>query len=240
MDTGVRVVGPGKSRRVLHWTVAAAFIVLFITGLIIFVPAFSGVASGGWTRVLHRISAIVLVATPVIYALFNTSSARQWLGDLAFWKKRPAYPHNRSNRWKDTHKLLISIGFVFIVVTGIIQWFFKGILPGGAFQWSLSIHDVFFFGAGLVLLYHVYFELDWWLWKRKHCRTCDLVYCAEVCPTRAMVRADDGIVEYRPRSCNNCRQCLESCRDKSYYKVVPKRVRDRSGEAPEPAESVVT
>jgi cytochrome b subunit of formate dehydrogenase len=221
MEVGMRAVDAANNRRILHWTVAAAFILMFATGLILFVPALSGLAAGGWTRLVHRGAAVLLVAAPIIYALFNTSSAGQWLQDAAFWRKRPASPANRSNIWKRTHRLLITIGFVFVVATGAIQWFLKGIVPGQAFQWSLSIHDVFFFAAGLVLLYHLYHEVDWWLWKRRHCRHCDLVYCVDACPVRALVRTADGAVDYYRQRCNNCRQCLESCRGQHYYKKVP-------------------
>jgi len=66
-----------SSRRVLHWVVAGAFLTMLITGLIIYTPTFSGLASGGWTRLVHRIGAVILVGAPVAYALLNRKAARQ-------------------------------------------------------------------------------------------------------------------------------------------------------------------
>ncbi len=217
-----RVIGPEKNRRVFHWIVAAAFIALFITGLIVFVPALSGLAAGGWTRLVHRVAAAILVGAPVIYAFTHTTEARQWLKDIKVWKRSPAQAANGSSNWKRIHKLLITIGLVLFIATGIIQWFLKGIVPPEVFQWSLSLHDIIFFSAGLVLIYHVYFEFNWWLWKRRYCRNCSLVYCVDACPTRALTRSPDGTIEYRPQRCNNCRLCMEYCRRNSYNKKVKK------------------
>jgi ferredoxin len=212
-----RVIGPEKNRRIFHWVIAAAFIALFITGLIVFVPALSGLAAGGWTRLVHRIAAVILVGAPVIYAFTHTADARLWLKDIKVWKRSPAKAANSSSNWKRIHKLLITIGFILFIGTGIIQWFLKGIAPTQIFQWSLSLHDIIFFSAGLVLIYHVYFEFNWWLWKRRYCRNCSLIYCVDACPTGALTRSLDGSIEYRPRRCNNCRLCMEYCRRNSYH-----------------------
>jgi cytochrome b subunit of formate dehydrogenase len=218
----VRVIGPEENRRIFHWVIAIAFIALFITGLIVFVPALSGIAAGGWTRLVHRVAAVILVGAPVIYAFTHTADARQWLKDIKVWERSPATAVNRSSNWKRVHKLLITTGFVLFIATGIIQWFLKGIAPTQVFQWSLSLHDIIFFSAGMVLIYHVYFEFNWWLWKRRYCRNCSLAYCVDVCPTRALTRARDGTIEYRPRRCNNCRLCMEYCRRNSYHRKEPK------------------
>ena len=215
-----RVKGPRSNRRILHWVVAAAFFVLFITGLIVFVPALSGLAAGGWTRMVHRVAAVILIGAPAVYALTNTRAARLWLKEALFWDRKTLVTASNRNTWKKTHKLLIAIGFVLFAATGMIQWLLKGILPSQAFQWSLSVHDIIFFGAALVLAYHFYYELDWWLWKRRYCRHCSLVYCVDACPTRALTRGPDGSIEYYPQRCNNCRLCMEYCRRNLYHKKV--------------------
>lgn len=231
MDSAnVRVTGPEKNRRIFHWVVATAFIALFITGLIVFVPALSGLAAGGWTRLVHRIAAAILVGAPMIYALTHTTDARQWLREIKLWNINPATAANGSSTWKRAHKLLITIGVVLFIATGVIQWFLKGIVPAQVFQWSLSLHDIIFFSAGLVLLYHVYFEFNWWLWKRRYCRNCSEVYCVDVCPTGALTRALDGTIEYRPLRCTNCRLCMDYCRRKSYHrKATPPSATDYQG-----------
>ena len=212
--TTVRVITAKNNRRIFHWTVAVAFFTLFITGLIVFVPAFSGLAAGGWTRLVHRAAAVILVGAPLIYALVNTRSSRQWLKEAIPWNKGVS---NDPSRWKRTHKTLVTIGLALFVLTGMIQWFFKGIVSNQVFQLSLTIHDITFFAAIVILLYHVYSEFDWWLWKRRYCRNCSLAYCVDACPSRALSRNADGTIEYYPARCNNCRQCMSYCRSNSYF-----------------------
>ena len=234
----VRVTDPAKSRRILHWVVAAAFFALFITGLIVFVPALSGLAAGGWTRLVHRIAAVILIGAPAIYALTNTRAARLWLKEALFWNRKTLMATNNPNTWKKTHKLLITIGFALFALTGMTQWLLKGVVSSQVFQWSLSVHDIIFYGAVLVLAYHLYYELDWWLWKRRYCRHCDLVYCVDACPTQALTLRTDGVVEYHPQRCDNCRLCTEYCRRNSYYKEVAKPNTKGSKGAPSIGETV--
>ena len=62
-------------KRLTHRVVAAAFFVLFATGLVFFTPALSGPAAGGWTRLVPRGAAVVIPATPVVYAAARPRSA---------------------------------------------------------------------------------------------------------------------------------------------------------------------
>jgi len=43
------------------------------------------------------------------------------------------------------------------------------------------------------------------------CMHCERPVCAEVCPTRAMARGDDGIVTVDPDRCLGCRYCEWAC-----------------------------
>ena len=56
-----------KPTRILHWIHAGAFTVLFLTGLILFIPPLGFLAQDSWTRVLHRLAAVVFVVAPLIY-----------------------------------------------------------------------------------------------------------------------------------------------------------------------------
>ena len=209
---------PKSNKRLFHWVVAEAFFTLLLTGLPLLVPGLSGLASDSWTRLIHRVAAVIFMGTPLIYALTHRSAARQWLMEAAFWKPTTSY---NPDTWKRRHKSLVTISFILFVLTGMIQWFLKDVVPSAVFQFSIMIHDVVLYFSIVVLLYHVYHEFDWWLWKRRHCRTCDLVYCVDACPVRALVRTPNGTVDYYRQRCNNCRQCLESCRGQHYYKKIP-------------------
>lgn len=49
-----------KPTRILHWVHASAFIVLFLTGLALFLPApISLLAQDSWTRLIHRRKSVV-------------------------------------------------------------------------------------------------------------------------------------------------------------------------------------
>lgn len=207
---------PGR-KRVFHWLIAAAFIAMVLTGLTIYTPALSSLAAGGWTRLVHRIAAVVLLGAPLVYGLVNRRAARQWLREAAIWNKTvPAAPYVL-NPWKRRHKFLISIGYLLFAATGMLQWFLKGVVSSSVFNVSIFIHDILFFGAILVLLYHMYFELYWWLWKRRYCSRCDFAYCAEACPVGAIASGENSITR-DPQRCNNCRLCVDVCRRNSYHK----------------------
>jgi cytochrome b subunit of formate dehydrogenase len=221
-NPNVRVVGPKKAVRIFHWTVATVFFVMVITGLILYVPAFSGLAAGGWTRLIHRIASVLLIGIPVVYAVANPASARRWLAEAILFNRRTTGLPQIHGTWKRMHKSLITIGYVIFGVTGMIQWFLKGTVPSQTFQMSLLIHDIVFFAALLVLLYHIYYELDWWLWRRSYCRNCVLVGCVDACPNGALGYGADGSVEYYPQRCSNCRLCMEYCKSNSCYKKAAK------------------
>ena len=214
---GVDIRDLRSNRRITHWVVAAAFFVMFATGLVFFVPALSGLAAGGWTRLIHRGAAVVLVGTPVIYAVTHRAAALRWLEQAAFWRKASVSP-GTSNTWSRAHKSLVATGFILFVSTGAILWFLKDIMPSQVFLFVVMVHDVLFISATCVLMYHFYHELDWWLWERKYCRQCDSVRCLNVCPNAVMTRSPDGAVEYHSERCNSCKFCMQSCRRNSYYK----------------------
>jgi len=221
--TGMRTgtTSPRVKWRVFHWIVAIAFLAMLITGLIIYTPALSGLASGAWTRLIHRIAAAVLIGAPVLYAVINPRAARQWLREAAIWRRKEADTPHVLNTWKRRHKLLISVGYILFAVTGVIQWFLKGIIASSAFNVSLFVHDILFFSAILVLLYHAYFEFYWWQWKRKYCARCAYPYCADACTVGAITAGRDGTVVRDPRTCNSCRLCMDLCQRKSLFRAAP-------------------
>ena len=214
-----------SSKRIVHWIMVAAFLMLLITGLPLVVPSLSGLAASSWSRLIHRAAAVVLVGTPVVYALTNSRVAWQWLREAVFWNTTTS---PNPDTWQRIHKSFVAFGFVLFVLTGILQWFLKGIVPSEIFRFSLMIHDVAFFSAIVVLLYHIYHEFDWWLWKRRYCSQCSFAYCAEVCPTSAIISKPGGAIERHPVRCNNCRLCMEYCRRNSYHKRAPQPSQSQS------------
>lgn len=235
MKITINIEKPRINRRIFHWIIAAAFVALFATGLIIYTPQLSTLASGGATRIIHKIAAVALIAGPIVYALFKPSIAQQWLREAAIWRELPAESQHFINPWRRKHKLLISIGIMLFALTGSLQWFFKELLPDGVFDISLFIHGILFFSAIVVMLYHIYFELYWWLWKKRYCGRCNFAYCGDACPVGAVAGQDSTIVRDSLK-CNNCRLCMQDCQRKAHYKNIIQPVQDSRPVRTGPAE----
>ena len=60
-----------KGARVLHWIHTSAFVILFLTGLVLFIPALGPLAQDSITRIIHRVCAAIFVVIPIIYMLIN-------------------------------------------------------------------------------------------------------------------------------------------------------------------------
>ena len=75
--------------RFLHWGHTATFLALVATGMVLFVPFLAPLArgeAGTFLRLVHRISAVVFGAVPVIYALWAPRRLIQTLKDLRMGK----------------------------------------------------------------------------------------------------------------------------------------------------------
>jgi len=204
-------------KRLLHWTVATAFALMVLTGLTLLIPALSGLAAGGWTRLVHKIAAVVLIGSPVAYALLNRSAAGRWMRDAAVWRKDIESVPHFVHAWRRRHKLIMSLGAILFAATGIVQWFLKGIVPSGAFNVSLLLHDVLLYAALLVLIYHVYFELYWLQWRRRYCSRCTEARCAGACPVNAISTTRERRAERNMQLCNNCLLCMKECQRNGYF-----------------------
>ena len=163
-----------KPARILHWVHTAAFLLLLITGIILFVPAFGAAAQDSWTRVIHRIGAVIFVLAPLIQILANRKTAWAsvkraftWNGEDLQWAiAMPRYyflgdestmpPQDEMNTGQKLwYTLLLIFGPIFLI-TGILMWFFKYSLPSAVFQWSVFVHDVAFIVVFLMFLVHIY------------------------------------------------------------------------------------
>ena len=206
-----------RNRRAFHWMVAATFFVLVLSGLILYTPALSTLAADSWTRIVHRVAAASLAVMIAAFAAMDYRGALAWLKDAAFWT---AGSSANPDTWKRRHK---TLGVALLAVTGFIQWFLKDALPRDAFFPFVMVHDILFFSAIIILLFHVYHEFDWWLWKKRRCSSSPAPLCARVCPSNSISAREDGSV-VRDAACNNCRLCMNVCRRKLYYAKSPEQM----------------
>jgi len=66
----------------------------------------------------------------------------------------PPQPHVNTGQ-KMWQLVVLGTGFLF-VLTGVVIWFLRDIVPAGVFQWFIIVHDVAFIFGFLMLLVHIY------------------------------------------------------------------------------------
>jgi len=163
-----------KPIRVLHWIHAGAFVLLFFTGLILFIPGLGFLAEDSWTRVIHRIGAAIFIIIPLIYLIVNPKSVGRgiklafvWNSDDTGWiKALPGYyfrgdeskmpPQGEMNTGQKLWWLVVLVFGLLFVITGLIMWFAKTSAPPGLLQGMVLIHDISFIVAGSMFFVHIY------------------------------------------------------------------------------------
>jgi len=166
-----------KPTRILHWIHAGAFIALFLTGLILFVPPLGVLAQDSWTRVIHRVAAILFVVAPLIYIPLNwkatlrgVKGAFSWGGaDIGWMKAAPRYyflsdeeampPQEHMNTGQKLWWFMVIVFGLIFAITGVIMWFAKTASPIVLLQWMVIIHDIAFITTGCMLFVHIYLSV---------------------------------------------------------------------------------
>jgi formate dehydrogenase subunit gamma len=163
-----------KPIRILHWIHSGAFVLLFLTGLILFIPGLGFLAEDGYTRIIHRIGAAIFIIIPIIYLIINPAAVWNGLkkafswgsGDIGWLKAAPAYyflgkeedmpPQDEMNTGQKLWWLMTIVFGVIFVITGLVMWFAKTTAAPGVLQWMTFVHDVAFIVAGSMFLLHIY------------------------------------------------------------------------------------
>ena len=163
-----------KSIRILHWIHTGAFIILFLSGLLVFIPGLGSVAEAGWVRIVHRVGATIFIIIPFIYLIFNPKSALRGIriafawncDDIGWFKALPAYyfkgdeskmpPQGKLNTGQKLWWLLILIFGVLFVISGSVMWFAKTSASPVLLQQMVHIHDVSFILTGVMFFIHIY------------------------------------------------------------------------------------
>jgi len=170
-----RVVERFKKRTVwFHWIHTAAFLVLLVTGAMLFLPGLGGPAAGGLTRSIHRIAVVFFVGAPIIYFIINPRMSLHFIKETLTWGKddikwlmlAPDYyfggdeskmfPQGHVNTGQKMWEFIVLATGIIFVVSGFFMWVLKDVLSPGVFQWCVIVHDVAFILAFLMLLVHIY------------------------------------------------------------------------------------
>lgn len=161
-----------KRTILMHWLFAISFIVMLITGGIMFFDL-TGMDGGVLIRRIHRAGALIFVFLPVLYTLFDPRSAIGFLREAFIWdrdaliwlKKSPGYyfkgktrmpPQGHINGDQKLWQLIVTVtGFMFMV-SGLLLWFFKLKMSLSMYQWVLLTHAVCFVVVLFMFPLHFY------------------------------------------------------------------------------------
>lgn len=163
-----------KPTRILHWVHAGAFVALFITGLILFVPPLGILAEDSWTRIIHRAAAVLFIVAPLIYIPLNWKASVKGIKDAFIWgkddigwiKAAPRYyflsdeaampPQDHLNTGQKIWWFMVIVFGVVFTISGLIMWGFKTTASPELLQWMVLLHDVAFITTGCMLFVHIY------------------------------------------------------------------------------------
>ena len=166
---GDEIIRHKLSSRVMHWTVAFSFIVLFLTGMPIWSPYFTwmGALLGGLhtCRWLHPWAGVVF-AIGMLWMFIHWVAEMRLTGDDAKWlspskliayMKYPAEDPN-IGKYNGGQKLLFwtsMLGVIALFTTGFILWwpvYFGQILR----ELSIVVHDGVFILFSVMIVGHIY------------------------------------------------------------------------------------
>ena len=167
-----------RPTRFLHWFIAVSFSVLFLSGLILFLPTpISELARDSWTRVFHRVFAAVFVIAPIVYLLTNRKATVKGIAEAFKWGKEdigwlkaapryyflcdeesmPAQGH--MNTGQKLWWLMVIVFSAVLIVTGTVMWFFKSVAPPALLQVMVAVHDLAFVATTPMFFVHVYLSV---------------------------------------------------------------------------------
>ena len=175
--TGHGIVRFTAAERVSHWAYAAAFMVLALTGAFLYVPwlPFSMAEAGETSRLLHRIFAVVLLASPLLPLIFSprhvladVREALTWTRDDVryLWVSLTRYywtgdltglpPQGKFTAGQKAN-IAMQIGtFLVMAATGLLLWLGRGIVPVEVLRWSVILHGLAAVFASCFVIVHVY------------------------------------------------------------------------------------
>jgi formate dehydrogenase subunit gamma len=166
-----------RPTRILHWIHTGSFIVLFFTGLILFIPGVSILAEDSWTRLIHRIAVVVFVVAPAIYIPMNFKATLRGIKDAFTWGTddlgwllaAPRYymlsdeesmpPQGHMNTGQKMWWFIVIVFGAIFLITGLVMWAGKESAPQALLQWMVFVHDVAFIVTGAMLFVHVYLSV---------------------------------------------------------------------------------
>lgn len=157
--------------RANHWLIAICFILLAISGLALFHPAFfflSHLLGGGtWSRILHPFIGVLLAVAFFFFAIGMwgqnkiTAADREWqkrLGDILCNKTQGLPEIGKYNIGQKYLFWTLVLSIALLLVSGIAIWqpWFAPAFPIGIVRAAALLHAVAGFVAILAIIIHIY------------------------------------------------------------------------------------
>ena len=163
-----------RGERVTHWIVAITFVLLALSGLAFFHPAFwslTAVLGGGvWSRILHPYVGVVM------FVFFGLMALKYWKDNLIQpydreWQKRlPDILNNNDHGLPEIDKYNIGqkqlfwawvVSMVLLLVSGVVMWRDIVAFPAPLVRIAAVVHAVAAVVMILGFIVHVYSAIFW-------------------------------------------------------------------------------
>ncbi|VCU68105.1 Formate dehydrogenase, cytochrome b556(fdo) subunit [Pigmentiphaga humi] len=165
------------NERTNHWITAITFVLLALSGLALFHPAFYWLTNlfggGPWTRILHPFVGVVMFVSFAIFAMHMfrdnllTRNDRQWL------RQMPDVLNNREDRLPEVGKYnagqkllfyVLILSMIGLLLTGIVMWraYFSFMFP----IWLIRLASVLHALCGLVLICSIIVHIYAAIWVK--------------------------------------------------------------------------
>ena len=159
------------NQRANHWLIAICFILLAISGLALFHPAFfflSSLLGGGtWSRILHPFIGVLLAVAFFFFAMGMwgqnriTAADKEWqkrLGDIICNKTQGLPEIGKYNIGQKYLFWTLVISIALLLISGFVIWqpWFTPYFPVVAVRAAVLLHAVTAFVAILGIIIHIY------------------------------------------------------------------------------------
>ncbi|AUL48734.1 formate dehydrogenase subunit gamma [Bordetella trematum] len=154
-----------------HWVIAITFVLLALSGLALFHPAFSWLyallGGGPWTRILHPFIGVVMFLCFVVFAARMWRHNRMSQADVQWLRQFGDVVNNREEklpevgRYNGGQKLLfyvLVISMVGLILSGLIMWreYFSMYFPVDVLRAASVLHATFALIMICAIIVHIY------------------------------------------------------------------------------------
>jgi formate dehydrogenase subunit gamma len=157
--------------RANHWVTAIAFILLVLSGLAFFHPAFffltNFLGGGTWSRILHPFIGVVMAISFFSFAARMwsdnkiTAADREWkkhLGDILCNKAKQLPEIGKYNIGQKYLFWTLVVTIALLLISGFVIWqpYFTHFFAIGLVRVAVLVHAVSAFVAMLAIIVHIY------------------------------------------------------------------------------------